>query len=107
MQKNRFGRIINIGSSSSYNGFKNTSLYCASKHALLGFSRSMKDEIKDKNIKIFDILPGSIKTKMGKKVKGQKYSNFLEPSAVCNLINNVINDDSNLLIDELKITRRL
>lgn len=34
MVKNNWGRILNIGSSSAYAGFKNTSAYCASKHAL-------------------------------------------------------------------------
>mgnify|MGYP003624890373 CR=1 FL=1 len=43
MAKNKWGRIINIGSSSSYNGFKETSVYCASKHALLGLSRSLHE----------------------------------------------------------------
>jgi len=107
MKKNNFGRIINIGSSSSYNGFENTSLYCASKHALLGFSRAMKDENKSKKIKIYDILPGSIKTKMGKKVKNQVYNDFLEPNAICNLINNLISDNSNLVVDEIKIKRKI
>lgn len=105
MQKKRFARIINIGSSSSYNGFKDTSLYCASKHALLGFSRSMQDENKNRNLKIIDILPGSIKTKMGRKVRNQDYNDFLEPKAIINVIRNLMNDDSNLKINEIKIKR--
>lgn len=36
MMKQKWGRIINIGSSSSYSGFKNGSIYCSSKHAMLG-----------------------------------------------------------------------
>ena len=34
MIKSKWGRIVNIGSSSSYNGFKNSIIYCSSKHAL-------------------------------------------------------------------------
>jgi len=45
MIKNKWGRIINIGSSSSYSGFKNGSLYCSSKHALLGLSRVIKSVV--------------------------------------------------------------
>ena len=46
MKLNRWGRIINIGSTSSYEGFEKTALYCSSKHALLGFSRSVYNEYK-------------------------------------------------------------
>jgi len=34
-----WGRIVNIASSSAYGGGAKTSVYCASKHALLGLSR--------------------------------------------------------------------
>ena len=50
MIRNNWGRIINIGSSSAYAGYEKTSLYCASKHALLGFSRALHDELKKYNI---------------------------------------------------------
>ncbi len=46
MIKNQWGRIVNIGSSSAYGGFKNTSIYCASKHAILGLSRALHCELK-------------------------------------------------------------
>jgi len=65
MKKNHWGRIVNIGSSSAYEGFKETSIYCASKHALLGLSRSLNDELRGENVKVFCISPGSIKTKNG------------------------------------------
>ena len=50
MVKSKWGRIVNIGSSSAYFGHGETSLYCASKHALLGFSRSIHDELKQFNL---------------------------------------------------------
>ena len=38
MKAKSWGRIVNIGSRSAFNGFEDTAIYCASKHALLGFS---------------------------------------------------------------------
>ena len=38
------GMMLFLGSSSSYSGFKNTSIYCSAKHGLLGFTRSLADE---------------------------------------------------------------
>ena len=61
----KWGRIVNIASSSAYAGFKNTSIYCSSKHALLGLSRSLHSELKEHNVRTFCVSPGPIKTPMG------------------------------------------
>ena len=78
--------IFSIGSSSSYDGFYKTIAYCASKHALLGAIKSLNKELIKKNIYNVNINPGSIKTKMGKKVKNQKYSEFISPVSIANFI---------------------
>ena len=44
MCQNKSGRIVNIGSSSAYNGSGEAGIYCASKHALLGLTRSLYKE---------------------------------------------------------------
>jgi short-subunit dehydrogenase len=86
MIKNRWGRIINIGSSSAYAGYKETSLYCASKHALLGFSRALHDELKEYNIRTFCISPAGAKTNMGKLIKNQNFDTFIDPKEVAEYI---------------------
>ena len=100
-----WGRIINIGSSSSYSGFGDTSLYCASKHALLGLSRSFYDELKEHNIKTFCFSPGSVKTEMGKKVKNQDFSTFIDPKELAEYIVLTVSFDSNMISEELRINR--
>ena len=105
MSKAGWGRIINIGSSSSYSGFSNTSLYCSSKHALLGMSRAFYDELKDHNIKTFCFSPGSVKTEMGKKVKNQDFSTFIDPGELAEYIGFTISFDSDMISEELRINR--
>lgn len=105
MREKRWGRIVNICSSSAFNGFQNTSLYCTTKHALLGFSRSMHDELKGANIRCFSISPGSIKTEMGKKVQGQNHDYFIEPEEVAAYIAFVISYDGNLISEEVRLNR--
>ncbi len=105
MSKAGWGRIINIGSSSSYSGFSNTSLYCSSKHALLGMSRAFYDELKDHNIKTFCFSPGSVKTEMGKKVKNQDFSTFIDPVELAEYIVFTISFDSDMISEELRINR--
>ena len=105
MSKAGWGRIINIGYSSSYSGFSNTSLYCSSKHALLGMSRAFYDELKDHNIKTFCFSPGSVKTEMGKKVKNQDFSTFIDPVELAEYIVFTISFDSDMISEELRINR--
>ena len=105
MKKKKWGRIVNIGSSSSYDGFSETSIYSASKHAILGFSRSIQKELKSYGVRICCISPGSIKTKMGKQIKGQNYSTFINPKEIAEAILNLIQFDKEMMIPEIRLDR--
>lgn len=105
MIKHKWGRIVNIGSSSAYAGFKNTSIYCASKHALLGFSRSIYNELKKYNIRTFCISPGSVKTKMGKLVKNQDFNTFMKPEELAKYVIFLISFDHNMIQEEVRLSR--
>jgi short-subunit dehydrogenase len=107
MVKNRWGRIINIGSSSSYAGFKETSIYCASKHALLGFSRALHDELKEYNVRIYCVSPGSVKTDMGKLVKNQNYDTFINPQEIAEYIAFIISFDDTMVSEEIRLNRMI
>ena len=105
MISKKWGRIVNIASSSAYAGFKNTSIYCSSKHALLGLSRSLHSELKEHNVRTFCVSPGSIKTPMGKSVVGQSYETFLNPSEVAELVGRLISFDSEMISQEIQLHR--
>ena len=105
MIEKQWGRIINIGSSSSYDGFKDTSIYCASKHALLGLSRSMFDELKEFNVRTFCISPGSVKTDMAKVLTKQDFSTFIDPKEVAEMIMFVISFDNEMIPEEIRLNR--
>ena len=64
MAKNGGGRVINIASTASRKGFKYTSAYCASKHALLGLTRSLAVEFAAKQITVNAVNPGWTETDM-------------------------------------------
>ena len=105
MVENNWGRIVNIGSSSSYSGFKNTSVYCASKHALLGLTRAIHDEYRTKNIRSFCFSPGSIQTEMGRKVKNQDFDTFIDPVEIAKHIVFSISFDGEMISNEIQLTR--
>ena len=103
--KGNLKQIINIGSSSAYAGFKNTTLYCASKHALLGLSRSLYEEYKDSDVKVYCFSPGSIQTEMGRKVPNQDYETFLDPYEIAEYIHNSTQRETNFITQEVRINR--
>ena len=105
MKKSKWGRIVNIGSSSAYSGFKNSIAYCSSKHALLGFSRAMFAELKESNIRVYSISPGSTQTKMGKLSKDQKFETFLKPEEIAEYVEFVISFDKQLVSEEIRLNR--
>ena len=53
------GHIINICSIASIAPYPNGSSYCISKFALLGFSKCLREELKDSGIRVTSILPGA------------------------------------------------
>ena len=110
MIKNRWGRIVNIASSGAYNGLKNTAIYRSSKHALLGLSRSLHNELKEFNVRTFCISPGPIKTDMGKDIvkkenPNENYDTFMKPNEIAEFITFAISFDNNLISSEVRLGR--
>ena len=110
MSKKEWGRIINIASSGAYNGLKNTIAYRTSKHALLGLSRVLHNELKERNVRTFCISPGPIKTEMGNKIishenPNEKFETFLDPIEIGKFITSIIAFDNELISEEIKIGR--
>ena len=105
MKKGKWGRIVNIGSSSSYNGFKNGTMYCTTKHSLLGLSRALFAELKEYGIRTYCISPGSTKTKMGRLSKDQNFETFLNPNEIAEYVAFVISFDKELISEEIKLNR--
>jgi len=105
MIKKRWGRIVNIGSSSAYSGCKRTALYCASKHALLGFSRALHDELKKYNVRTFCVSPSGVKTEMGKLVENQDFDTFLESQEIAKYIAFIASFDKGMVSEEIRLNR--
>jgi hypothetical protein len=60
VQKN--GYIFNMCSVASFKAYPNGGSYSISKFALLGFSKCLREELKEFNIKVTSILPGATLT---------------------------------------------
>lgn len=67
MREARKGKIINMGSISGKAGFPGLAPYAASKHALEGFSESLRLELKPFNVSVSIIEGAAFKTDIWKK----------------------------------------
>jgi 3-oxoacyl-[acyl-carrier protein] reductase len=56
------GTIVNLASLAGRNGFEGGTAYCASKHAVLGFSKALQAEVRKDNLRVVAICPGSVAT---------------------------------------------
>jgi len=68
MLKQRFGSIINMSSVVGVSGNAGQSNYSASKAGLIGFTKSMAQELGSRNIRCNAIAPGFIETEMTAKL---------------------------------------
>jgi len=64
MIQNGSGLVINIASLAGLIGHIFNAAYCASKHALVGFSKSIRQELKPFNINVVSVEPGYHKTEI-------------------------------------------
>jgi len=69
MMKERYGRVINIGSVVGVSGNAGQTNYSSTKSALLGFTKSLAKEVASRNITVNTISPGFIDTDMTNKLK--------------------------------------
>ena len=74
MISNGGGTIINILSVVTKKTFTNSSLYSASKYGLLGYTNSLREEVRKHNIKVINIIPGATATPIWSKEMRNEHS---------------------------------
>jgi len=61
------GTVVNIASLAGKNGVEGGTAYAASKHAVLGFSKSLMLEVRKRGLRVVAICPGSVATAFAEK----------------------------------------
>lgn len=62
MRERRFGHIINIASQAGKIATPKSSVYSATKHAVLGYTNALRMEVSDYNVLVTSVNPGPIAT---------------------------------------------
>ena len=69
MIRHKSGDIINISSLAGRNAFAGGAIYCASKWGLQGLTACMAEDLREFGIRVSSVLPGSVATEFGSRVK--------------------------------------
>ena len=96
------GYIFNMCSTASITAYTNGGSYCISKFGLLGFSKVLREEMKEYNIRVSSVMPGATLTASweGTELPSER---FINPEDVANLIFNFYETPLSMNIEEILI----
>jgi 3-oxoacyl-[acyl-carrier protein] reductase len=77
------GRLVAVASISATLGTARQSAYCAAKWGLVGFVKSLAEELRGHGLQAMSVLPGSVDTEM---LKGGDFKAAMSPDDVAGLV---------------------
>lgn len=86
MKPHRQGHIFNMCSVASFKAYANGGSYAISKFALLGFSKQLREEMKEFNIRVTSLMPGATFTASWEAVTDLPQSRFMDVQDIAELV---------------------
>ena len=102
-----WGRVINICSSSAYfgGGTPGHCVYSATKHALLGFSRALDEELRSDGIRVGTVSPAGVSTDMVADRTDIPAASLMSPQDVAEAVVFLASSDGPGIVYELRMWR--
>lgn len=104
--KNSRGHIFNMCSTASIMPYENGGSYCIAKYALLGFTKVLRQEMKEKNVRVTAILPGATYTASWEGVDLPE-ERFMDPADVAHAIWGAYSLSPRSVVEEVLIRPQL
>jgi len=106
LKKSTNATIINISSVVGHAGYPYQSAYVASKHAILGWTKSLANEYYQQNIRVHTICPGGVYTDMVKIARPDlSPEGMILPEEIAELIYFFLSNRGNAVVDEILVHR--
>ncbi len=106
MKAYKSGHIFNMCSIASIKAYENGGSYAISKFALLGFSKCLREELKQQNIKVTAVMPGATKTRSWEGVNLPD-DRFISVEDVANTIFSAYSLSASSVVEEIIIRPQL
>ena len=105
MIERKSGSIINIASTAGKFGFKYGTTYSATKHAVMGFTKSLMLEVREFNIRVAAVCPGSVTTEMimNTPIEPKSAEKVLAPQDVADVVASVLKLPPRAMVSDVDI----
>ena len=97
------GWIINIASLAGRNYFANAAAYCASKAGLVAFSEAVMLELRNDNIRVSVVMPGSVATEFSHPAKAEDESWKLTAEDIAEVVMDLLRHPTRSLPSKVEI----
>ena len=106
LKKSASPTVINIASVTGHDGYPQQSVYSASKHAMLGMTKSIASEYYKENIRVHAISPGGVYTDMVKVTRPDlKPDGMIMPEDIAEIVYFFLAHRGNAVVDEILVHR--
>lgn len=107
MMRQKSGYIINISSVVGFKGYPNQAAYTASKHGVMGLTKSLAVEAQKYGIRVSAILPGGVNTGMVPDARPDLHlDELLKPEDIAQSVLYLLSLSENAAVDQIYIRRR-
>lgn len=104
MIKNKSGIIFNISSVAAEKIYKASSVYAASKAGINMFGNVIREELREHNIKVINVMPGATETSMWSPESRKKHSEkMMRPEDISTVIVSAFLQKNNVVTEEIVI----
>lgn len=104
MLNRKSGIIVNVASLAGKNPLAGGTAYAASKHAVLGFSKSLMLEVRKHGVRVLAICPGSVNTALIRTIRSpSREGEMLEPEDVAQAILDAVRMPARATVSEIDI----
>ncbi|HXG39090.1 MAG TPA: SDR family NAD(P)-dependent oxidoreductase [Bacteroidota bacterium] len=103
MEARKSGVIVNISSLAGKNAFVNGAGYAATKWALMGFAKCLMLEVREQNIRVVTVCPGSVDTTFSHPQDPSKAEKLIQPQDVADIVLAAITIPARSMVSEIDI----
>lgn len=106
LRKSDRASIVNLSSVVGHAGYPLQSAYVASKHAVLGFTKSLAAELYEEGIRVHAICPGGVYTDMVKVARPDlSPEGMIMPEEIADIVLFFLKNRGNAVVDEICVHR--
>jgi len=95
------GTIVQMLSIASTKAFAGGTAYGASKFGALGFTNALREEVRDKGIKVVSVMPGAVETPSWGDEGIENHDRMMQPEDIAEAIMDILKQPQRTMVEEI------